>query len=508
MGFERKLIRDAKFKQARLDKTKGRRGALNRERQIADQCGLARRNDLLPELQVRQMPIEQLRPAPRRLRKVDPDHVDRLVSSIFDLGFTLPILVRNGVIIDGHVRFVAARKLELPTVPVIDCSHLDSAQARKLALAANRLAELGEWDIDQLRIEMLELIDLDIDLGATGFSLQEQDIILLDPLGEEAGGSEAEPPSLPDNPTSQSGDIWVLNAHRVICGNALQACTYYAVLEDKQAHLVLTDPPYNVDIRGNVSGLGKKVHDEFVMASGEMDDAQWQAFLDTVLTHLTEQVLAGSVLFVFMDWRSIHRLIEAGLGCGLSQYNLVVWHKQSGGMGAGYRSAHELVAVFCKGEHPRTNNILLGKHGRNRTNVWSFPGANRSGSSANEMLHLHATPKPVELCVDAILDFTERGEVVLDAFLGSGTTLVAAEKSGRICRGIELDPGFVDVSVLRWQRLTGDEALLAATGETFAEVAARRAAGAEVAARSAAGAAADAGVESDLSGTEGGGQSQ
>lgn len=471
MGIERKLTRSASLQKAKLAKTKGRREALDRERRIADAGGGARRNDLLPALEIRQVPLASLKPAARKLRKLDPAHVERLVVAITDLGFTIPILVSGAEIIDGHARYAAAEAIGLPTVPAIDCSHLGYAELRKLRIAANRLGELGEWDLDALRIEMLELIDLDIDLGSIGFTAQEQDIILLDAQPIAKGDDDA--PTPPVIPISKPGDLWILAEHQILCANSLEEEAYQRLLGDEQAHLVLTDPPYNVKIKDNVSGLGKKTHDEFIMASGELGDCEWQTFLDSVMQRLSASVAVGSMLLIFMDWRSIHRLTMAGLTSGLSLYNLVVWHKP-GGMGAGYRSAHELIDVFCKGDRPRTNNIMLGKHGRDRTNVWSCPGANQPGSSAAEMLHLHATPKPVELCLDAILDFTDRGEIVLDAFLGSGTTLIACEASGRLCRGIELDPRFIDVSIERWQARTGSCAILADTGETFAQVTSRR----------------------------------
>jgi DNA modification methylase len=473
--MERKLNRDRKFKVQKLAKTKTRRKGLEAQRRQSDLCPAAIRNDLLPDLTIINVDVTQLLPASRRTRRLNEDHIERLMISIADLGFTVPILVADSTIIDGHVRLEAARRLGLPQVPAIDVSHLSPAERRKLALAANRLGELGEWDLDELRIEFAELIELDVDLTSTGFTLQEQDIILLDPLeAAGVGEDEDEPPDPPEDPVTRLGDVWLCGEHRVICGNALEEPTYKALLMGETAHCVLSDPPYNVPIQGNVSGLGKKVHQEFAMASGEMNDEEWQAFLDKLLALLASFVEPGSVLFLFMDWRSIHRLYQAGFTAKLKLVNLVAWFKEAGAMGALYRSAHELIAVFCKGDTPRTNNVELGKHGRDRKNVWVAPGANRRGSSANEMLHLHATPKPVELCVDALLDVTNRGEIVLDAFLGSGTTLIAAEKSGRICRGIELEPKFVDVSVMRWIKLTGGSPILEATGETFDEVAVRR----------------------------------
>lgn len=474
MGIERRISRDNNLKAQKLEKTKARRQKLDAQRRLAERASGNRRNDLLPSLAIRQVPIGSLRDAPRKVRKRDPDQVERLVGAIARFGFTVPILVSGDEVLDGHARVEAARALDLESVPAIDCVHLDPAEARTLRLAVNRLAEKGSWDIDQLRIEMVELIELEVDLDSTGFSLEEQDIILLDPLDEDAGAEEAEEPEPPENPVSRRGDVWILDEHRVVCGNSLDPETYGVLLQGAKAQAVLTDPPYNVKIKGNVSGLGKKVHEEFVMASGELDELQWQQFLDSMMVRLRASIDEGAVVFVFMDWRSIGRLVTAAEAAGLKTINMVVWYKQSGGMGGLYRSAHELIGVFCNGERPATNNVALGKHGRDRTNVWSVPGANRRGSSASEMLHLHATPKPVELCVDALLDVTNQGDVVLDAFLGSGTTLVAAEQCGRCCYGIELDPRFVDVTLQRWTALTGKSPILAETEETFADVARRR----------------------------------
>ncbi len=475
MGVERRISRDKDLKAQKLEKTRARRQRLDAQRRIADQAGGAHKNDLLPELQIREVSVGSLREAQRRVRKLDPEHVERLVSSIARFGFTVPILISGDEVLDGHARLAAARALGLERVPAIDCRHLDPIEARTLRLAVNRLAEKGTWDLDELRIEMGALADLEVDLDATGFSLEEQDIILLDPLDVESDAEEeTEPPEPPELPISQLGDLWNLGDHRVLCGNSLDILTYETLLAGAKAQAVLTDPPYNVKIKGNVSGLGKKVHNEFVMASGELDAADWQNFLDVLMERLQAVTVLGAVIFAFMDWRSVHRLVMAAEAAGLTAINMVVWYKQSGGMGGLYRSAHELIGVFCNGSTLGTNNVALGKHGRDRTNVWSVPGANRRGSSASEMLHLHATPKPVELCADALLDVTNRSDIVLDAFLGSGTTLIAAEQCGRHCYGIELDPRFVDVTLERWMKLTGREATLAETGETFSEVAERR----------------------------------
>ena len=469
-----KGLKQESLKRASLAKTRKRREGMARDRAVSERRNNSRHNDLLPDLEVRQCPIADLRPPDRRTRKDDPDQIARIANSISEYKFTQPVLVRDGKVLDGWLRVLAAAKLGLDRVPVIECSHLGEAEARALAIAINRIGERGDWDLEELRLEFLELIELEVDLDATGFTVEERDIIILDPDGsdEDSGDELIDEPD--EDPVTWPGDIWDLGEHRIVCGNALDGATYKTLLGDEKVHAVITDPPYNVKIQGNVSGLGKKIHKEFAMASGEMSGDQFQVFLNTCITLMAAWLATGAVLFAFMDWRSVHRLYAAGEAAGLRLINLVVWYKEAGAMGSLYRSAHELIAVFCKGAKIRTNNVELGRHGRNRDNVWVEPGSNRRGSSANEMLSAHATPKPVELYIDAILDVTRAGDLVLDVFLGSGTLLIAAEKTGRRARGIELEPGFVDVSIRRWQRHTGLKATLAATAETFEEIAERR----------------------------------
>ncbi|WP_221796340.1 DNA modification methylase [Aquisediminimonas sediminicola] len=443
------------------------------DRQMTETIRQRRRNDLLPDLQIERLEIATLKPSRHRTRRTHAEQLGRLTTSIADLGFCGAILVKGLEIIDGHVRWEAAQALGLTHIPTIDCQHLTDTEIRKLALALNRTAELGSWDMDQLKIEFQELIDLDVDLTSTGFTLQEQDIILLDPADSQTE-EEAEEDAT-GAPVSLPGDLWQLGHHRLICASALEPETYAQLLSGEGLAAIIADFPYNVRIGGNVSGLGKKKHGEFKMASGEMSDKEFAQFLETAIRCAKKHLMDGGILFGFMDWRSIDLLYSAGAASKLSLLNLIVWYKESGAMGGFYRSAHELIAVMCNGDTPRNNNVQLGKHGRDRTNVWSMPGANRPGSSAHEMLGQHATPKPVELCSDAILDVTNRNEAVLDPFMGSGTTLIAAEKTGRRCFGIELEPQFVDVSLRRWQRLTGQMPILITTGQTFDEVATIRA---------------------------------
>jgi DNA modification methylase len=272
-------------------------------------------------------------------------------------------------------------------------------------------------------------------------------------------------------PITQPGDLWLLGKHRVLCGNALHEAFYRELLASKRASAVFSDPPYNVKIDGHATGNGSTRHREFAMASGEMSEVEFVSFLNNSLRLLAKYSAASSVHYLCMDWRHFGELLAAGRQHYDEFLNLCVWVKDNGGMGSFYRSQHELVLVFRKGRNHR-NNIQLGQFGRNRTNVWRYPGIHslsKEGSEGN-LLELHPTVKPVAMVADAILDCTARGEIVLDAFLGSGTTLMAAERVGRICHGLEIDPLYVDVAIRRWQKFTGDSAVHAAMGKQFEEL--------------------------------------
>ena len=469
------ITKKSGFNKQCLDKTAKRRKKNASLVSIKKAAGGGLPNDLLPSLEITLRNIGELTVAKRRVRKTEPEQVARVVSQIKAFTFVSPITVRGHVVIDGHIRLRAAQELGMAQVPCIDISHLSEAKARMLAIGLNRVSETGTWDVPELKLELCELEIEGLDLTLSGFSSKELDIVLLDDTDEGAGGEEESIPEPPADPVSQLGDLWLLGKHRLLCGNALEKGSYEKLLEGTQATAILTDPPYNVKIEGNVSGLGKKKHGEFTMASGEMSRGEFHDFLRTAHKHCADHLIDGGVIYSFMDWRSIDVLMAAGREAGLELINMPVWYKGSGGMGAFLRSAHELVCQFCKGPVPKINNVELGKHGRDRTNVWVYPGANKPGSSAADALDSHPTPKNVEMCIDAILDISNKGDIVLDPFLGSGTTLVAAEKSGRACCGIELDPGYADVSVRRWEYLTGCEAVHAETGLTLSKMAAQRA---------------------------------
>jgi DNA modification methylase len=381
----------------------------------------------------------------------------------------------DGNIVAGHGRVEAARLLGYASVPTIRLDHLTEGQLRAYVIADNRLAELAGWDREILAIELQALIelDLDFDVEITGFQTAEIDLLI---EGQEASGAPDPADQLPDigesAPTvSRPGDLWVLGDHRLLCADALMSESLETLMGGATARMVFTDPPYNVAIDGHVCGLGRIKHREFAMASGEMTETEFTIFLETVLRNMARHCVDGAILDVCMDWRHLFELLSAGRRTELSLMNLCVWNKTNGGMGSFYRSKHELVCVFKKGSASHLNNIDLGRYGRYRTNVWDYAGINTFKNGRIEELAIHPTVKPVALVADAIKDCTRRGDIVLDGFVGSGTTLMAAEKTGRIGYGIELDPGYVDVAVRRWQRLTGEKAIHIETAATFDEVA-------------------------------------
>jgi DNA modification methylase len=442
------------------------------ERLAVASRGRLRRNDVLPRLELSDIGIDDLRPSSRKVRKLDPAHIREVASSISALGFCVPLLIgRDNEIINGEVSYEAAKQLGFDRLPCVRIGHLSSEEQRVLRLAVNRLAEKGEWDLDALKIEFNELILLDAPIEITGFSPAEINHVI---LGDDTEGLE-QGPLEPDTTTAiaRVGDIFQLGPHRIACGDATDPLVLARLLDGAAfARLVLTDEPYNAQIAGNVT---RGDHREFVMASGEMSDAEFLAFNGSWMATVLPYLCDGGVFGAFIDWRGYPTVFAAASKLGLTPLNLVVWTKTNAGMGSLYRSQHELLPLFKKGDAPHINNIELGKRGRWRSNVWTYPGASSLGSDARRGLKDHPTVKPTAMLEDALLDLTNRGDVVIDSFLGSGSTLIAAEKTGRVCRGVEIDRLYVDVIVRRYEAATGDAATLIETGETFQALGAHRA---------------------------------
>jgi DNA modification methylase len=376
-------------------------------------------------------------------------------------------------VIAGHGRVLACAELGLTEVPTVRLEHLSEAQTRAFMIADNRLTENSEWDERLLAEQLKELstLELDFSLEATGFEMGEIDLRIegLTPEPERDDPADALPEVQTGPAVTRPGDLWLLGSHRAFCGSALEEGAYTALMQSETAAMVFTDPPYNVRIDGNVSGLGAIHHREFAMASGELSEAEFTAFLSRTCSLLARHSVEGSLHFICMDWRHTGELLAAGREAYTEWKNLCVWTKDNGGMGSLYRSQHELVFVFKHGHAGHRNNVQLGQFGRNRSNVWRYPGANSFARQTDEgnLLALHPTVKPVAMVADAILDCTARGEVVLDAFLGSGTSVIAAERVGRRGYGLELDPMYVDTIIRRWQAFSGDEARHAASAQSF-----------------------------------------
>jgi DNA modification methylase len=425
------------------------------------------------DLKVCYQNVAALKPYGGNARTHSDKQIAQIAASIGKFGFNNPVLVDgDNRIVAGHGRVAAAKGLGLREVPTIRLDHLSDAERRAYVIADNRLAELAGWDRDILRIELQGLAELDLgfDLEITGFDTTALDLL----LDEDAGASAPDPgdeipQSDPGPAITQPGDIWLMGDHRLLCGDARDSSDIERLMAGEIARMVFTDPPYNVKIDGHVGGAGKIKHREFAMASGEMSQDAFTQFLTEVLGHMAGASCDGAIHFVCMDWRHMAELQAAGNAVYDELKNLIVWAKTNGGMGTFYRSQHELIFVFKKGRAAHINNFGLGETGRYRTNVWTYPGINTFRNGRDDELAMHPTVKPVALVADAIKDVSKRGDIVLDAFGGSGTTLIAAEKTGRKARLLELDPIYCDVICRRFQAYTGEPALRAEDRVRFSE---------------------------------------
>jgi DNA modification methylase len=412
----------------------------------------------LRDLVVEQVPISSLKPYPTNPRTHSRKQIRQIAESIRTFGWTNPVLVcADGRIIAGHGRAEAAKLLGTPHVPVLRIDDLTEAQLKAYVIADNKLAELAGWDAEILanELQLLSELDLDFDIEVTGFEMGEIDVLI-----ESQGGEHDPADDVPDvdnarSPVTMLDDVWLLGPHRLACGNALSSESYSLLMEGRQAQMVFTDPPYNVSIERVASAHGKVKHADFVMAAGEMSSDEFAEFLARALGQHADYSQPGAIHFVCMDWRHMDELLRAGATVYSELKNLCVWKKTNAGLGSFYRSHHELIFVFQHGQGAAINNVQLGAYGRTRTNVWEYAGQNVVTTERMEALAMHPTVKPMRLVADAMLDCSKRGGLILDGFAGSGTTIIAAEQTGRIAGALELDPHYVDIAVLRWEKLTG-----------------------------------------------------
>jgi DNA modification methylase len=429
--------------------------------------------NVMQDLKIVRERLDALVPADRNARTHSKKQIRQIADSIRRYGFRNPILCdADGRIVAGHGRAEAARLLGQESVPVIHVRDLTPEQLRAYAIAENKLSELGGWDLEILALEFQELAELDLDFDPTsiGFETAELDLLLAEQDERESVELAPAEPARQKPAVTIVGDLWEIGRHRLICGDAREQAVYERLLDDRRAQMIFTDPPFNVMVNGHVSGLGTAHHPEFPMASGEMSPEAYTQFLASVVTQLAAHSADGSIHFLCMDFRHMAELLAACRGVYTEFKNLCVWAKTNGGMGSLYRSQHELVFVMKAGTAPHINNVELGKHGRYRTNLWRYPGANAFGRNRNADLAMHPTVKPVALVADAIMDCSHRDGIILDAFVGSGTTLLAAERSGRCGYGIELDPWYMDVALERVSAAAGEPARLSGTAMTFEQV--------------------------------------
>jgi DNA modification methylase len=423
-------------------------------------------------LRIENLSVQHVRPNPDNPRVHPRKQVHKLARAIDEFGFLIPILVdyRNTVIA-GHARLEAAKQLDLSSIPCIRASHLSETQKRAFTILDNRIATEASWDFRVLAKDIEVLQAEGVDLTSTGFEIPEIEMILdaADPSTKNYAENDKTPALDPNHIVTKPNDLWILGDHRLFCGDARHRESFASVLSGKIAQLVFVDPPYNVKIRGHASGKGRIKHREFAQASGEKTSAQFAKFLEETLGLLAEFSTDGSIHFVCSDWRHLDEMLAAGRRIYHELKNFVVWHKTNSGMGSFYRSQHELIFVWKNGRGRHTNNIELGRHGRNRSNVWTYSGANSFSAERLDTLAMHPTVKPVGLVADAIRDCSRRGDIVLDSFGGSGTTLIACERTQRKVRLIEIDPLYCDQTIRRWQKLTGRAGVHAMTNVPFVD---------------------------------------
>jgi DNA modification methylase len=462
-----------------------RQSAAPAERNLSERSQKRERNPARElEACLEYVDVASLKPHPSNPRLHSSKQIKRIAESIRAFGFRMPVVIdATNRLICGHARVEACKLLGIERVPALRVTDLSEDQIRGLLIADNRLTELSTWD-DKLLAENLKLLstlDLEFDIETIGFDYGEIEQRILTLEGDQARDDEADqvPDSLDLPIVTRVGDLWRLgpskHGHRILCADSREASAYERLLSAERAAVVFTDPPYNLPARA-IGQVCAGEHGNFEMAAGEMTSEEFQGFLATVMKQLCRFSEPGSIHYIFMDWRHSLEILQAGKEHYSELKNLCVWLKDRPGMGTFYRSQHELVFVFKRGEVAHQNNFELGQHGRTRSNVWSYPSIRSAEATDGDpekgtALSLHPTVKPVRLIEDALLDCSQRGELVLDPFLGSGSTLIACEKTQRILLGIEISPRYVDVAIGRWEAWTGADAIHEATGKSFKEIA-------------------------------------
>ena len=402
----------------------------------------------------------------KSLRKHSKKQLQKLKNAINKVGYVNPVLLdEKHNIMAGELRLLAAKELGFTQIPAIILENLKEEEAEAIRILDNRIAEDGEWNYENLKDELEKLLKFDISFEDLGFDTVDYDKIFLadDTDGNKGHNSDKEDESWLDANIPvrvKLGDLWRLGDHFVFCGDCLLAKSFEFLTQGELAQIVITDPPYNCKINGHVCGLGKTQHEEFAMASGEMTDTEFAEFISKFIQNLIKFSVDGSLHYLFIDWIGLNTLLTEGKKHYTELKNIAVWNKGVGGMGAMYRSQHEMVPIFKNGKAKHQNHIQLGKNGRYRTNVWDYPGIRATNPASLELLKLHPTVKGVPMLHDIMLDASSKNDIVLDCFGGSGSTLLAAERCKRRARLIEISPKYVDVTIFRWEKETGKTAKL------------------------------------------------
>ena len=425
-------------------------------------------------MRVEMMPTGELAVDPETVRTFSRRDLKAARRIIKRAGVRIPLGVdKENRVLVGEIILHVAKELGLDALPVVRIDDLDRLECQALSVAYARLGELGDFDNSKLKALMIQFeVELpSFELEDLGFEVAQIDLIMADEAEEE--------PSVPELgkvAVSRVGDLWLLGDHKLLCGDARLADSYAILLDDVKAKAVFTDPPFGCAIDGFVSTKGK--HREFVGGTSGMSDAEVASLFDDFNKAMAPHLAPGAAIYEVIDFRSLHALLDAGSRYFGKLVNLAVWAKDRPGQGSFLRSQTEFILIWKTKGGKLRNNVELGRHGRSRSNLWSYPSGLTSskGSDEGNMLEHHPTPKPVRLVADALFDTTRRGDLVIDPFLGSGTTLIAAEKTGRACYGLELDPLYVDLIIRRWQTWSGNPAVHAVSGEPFDD---RAAAGSE-----------------------------
>ena len=402
-------------------------------------------------------PLDRLKPYARNAKMHGVDQVAKIAASMAEFGWTVPCLVSDdGELIAGHGRVLAAEKLGLKDAPVIVLGHLTDEQRRAYRIADNKLTELGEWDEAVLSGELQLLAAEDFDLSLLGITDEDLDALLQDPdVGDGATEGEDDIPEPPEDPVSRPGDLWLLGKHRLLCGDATVATDVERVLNGTQPLLMVTDPPYGVKYDPawrNKTGASATKRTGKVLND---DRADWRE---------AWALFSGDVAYVWHGALHATTVAESLEAAGFNVRSQIIWAKDRLVLSRGdYHWQHEpcWYAVKKTGKGHWAGD-------RKQTTLWQISGKDQDADT------VHGTQKPVECMRRPILNNSSPGQAVYEPFMGSGTTLIAAETTGRVCYGIELNPTYVDVAVQRWQQFTGLDAVLAETGETFAALKAAR----------------------------------